>query len=522
LLDKISHLTLAADESVSPGREHLRQIADQLDVPLVVVANREPYVHERTDSGVIVQRPPSGLVTGIEPLLRACGGTWVAHGSGSADFETTGPDGVIAVPPEEPEYDLRRIFLTPEEIERYYCGFSNEALWPLCHRAWTQPVFRPEDWGAYRRVNRRFARAAADAQGTMVLVQDYHFALVPRFLREMRGNAVVGLFWHIPWPDAGTFDICPWREQILDGLLGADIIGFHIPEYCANFLACVARTLPRAHVNRDEMSVDGMSIDIEGRRVRVRPYPISIEWPYPLVSERDGAALREELGIGRDVHVSIGVDRCDYTKGLLERIAAIELLLEQHRDLRGRYVHVQIAAPTRMQISRYRDLSVELANAVARVNERFGSKTYDPIVLRLESVAPPEVRRHYAMADSAIVTPLHDGMNLVAKEYAASCSETRGALVLSRFTGAAAELEGALLVNPYDLHEVAGAIVRAVRMPAEERAERLRRLRRALDRNTIDDWAVSQLADLARVRAGRRVEWSAEDDERERAARHGL
>jgi trehalose 6-phosphate synthase len=517
LLDKITHLSLAAEQDVSLGRERLRQVADQLDAPLVVVANREPYVHERTDAGVVVQRPPSGLVTGIEPLLRACGGTWVAHGSGSADFETTGPDGVIAVPPEEPEYDLRRIFLTPDEIDRYYCGFANEALWPLCHRAWTQPIFRREDWDAYYRVNRRFARAAAESPGTMVLVQDYHFALVPRFLREMRSNAVVGLFWHIPWPDAGTFDICPWREQILDGLLGADIIGFHTPEYCANFLACVARTLPRVRVNRSEMS-----IEIDGRRVRVRPYPISIEWPYPTASESDGAALREKLGIAPDVHVSIGVDRCDYTKGLLERVAAIELMLEQHRELRGRYVYVQIAAPTRMQIGRYRDLSVELAAAVARVNERFGDAQYTPIVLRLESVAPPEVRLHYAMADSAIVTPLHDGMNLVAKEYAASCSGSRGALVLSRFTGAAAELEGALLVNPYDLHEVAGAIVRAVQMPAAERAVRLRLLRRALERNTIDDWAVRQLADLARVRTGRRAEWSAEDDERERAARHGL
>ncbi|MGZ5447407.1 MAG: trehalose-6-phosphate synthase [Thermoanaerobaculia bacterium] len=202
------------------------------------------------------------------------------------------------------------------------------------------------------------------------------------------------------------------------------------------------------------------------------------------------------------------------TKGLLERVAAIELLLDEHPELRGRYVHVQIAAPTRMQIGRYRDLSVELAAAVARVNERFGSESYTPLVLRLESMSSAEVRRHYAMADSALVTPLHDGMNLVAKEYAASCSEARGALVLSRFTGAAAELDGALLVNPYDLREVAGAIVRAVQMPAAERAGRLRRMRRALERNTVDDWAVSQLADLARVREERRVRWRAEDDDR--------
>lgn len=507
--DSSSHLSLAAGQHVRHGRERLRQIADRLDAPLVVVANREPYVHERTDAGVVVQRPPSGLVTGIEPLLRACGGTWVAHGSGSADFETAGPNGVIAVPPEDPEYELRRIFLTPDEIERYYVGFANEALWPLCHRAWTQPVFRNEDWEAYRRVNRRFARAAGEAKGSMVLVQDYHFALVPRMVREVQRDAAVGLFWHIPWPDAGTFAICPRTEALLDGLLGADIVGFHTAEYCTNFLDSVARTLPRAQVRRADMTVD-----VDGRRVRVRPYPISIEWPYPAASPGAGAALREELGIGRDVHVSIGVDRCDYTKGLLERVAAIEQLLGEHPELRGRYVHVQIAAPTRGQIGRYRDLGVELEAAVARVNERFGTGSYTPIVLRIESMSPVEVRRHYAMADSAIVTPLHDGMNLVAKEYAASCSETGGALVLSRFTGAAAELDGALLVNPYDLHEVASAVLRAVRMPAAERAARLQRMRRALERNTVEDWAVNQLADLARVRDERRVRWRAEDDDR--------
>ncbi len=505
----MTHLSLAAGRAVSPGRERLRQIADQLDAPFVVVANREPYVHERTDAGVVVQRPPSGLVTGIEPLLRACGGTWVAHGSGSADFETAGPDGVIAVPPEEPEYGLRRIFLTPDEIERYYVGFANEALWPLCHRAWAQPVFRHEDWEAYQRVNRRFARAAWEAEGSLVLVQDYHFALVPRMVREARRDAVVGIFWHIPWPDAGTFAICPQTEAILDGLLGADIVGFHTPEYCANFLDSVARALPRAHIRRDDMT-----IDVGGRRVRVRPYPISIEWPYPAASPGEGTTLREELGIARDVHVSIGVDRCDYTKGLIERIGAVERFLEERMELRGRYVYVQVAAPTRTQIGRYRDLSEELAAAVARVNERFGREAYTPIVLRLEAMSPAEVRRHYAMADSAIVTPLHDGMNLVAKEYAASCGETRGVLVLSQFTGAAAELDGALLVNPYDLREVADAIGRAVRMPAGERAARLQRMRRALERNTVDDWAVNQLADLARVREERRVQRRTKDDDR--------
>ncbi len=514
MLDRIAPFPLASLRDAASGSDRLRRLAGELDAPLVVVANREPYVHEFTDAGVVVQRPPSGLVTGIEPLLRACGGTWVAHGSGTADFDTAGPGGVIAVPPEDPAYDLRRVFLSQEEVDGYYNGFANEALWPLCHRAWTQPVFRHEDWEAYQSVNRRFARAAAEARGKLVLVQDYHFALVPRFLRKAASGATVGVFWHIPWPDAGTFAICPWGAELLDGLLGADVLGFHTAEYCANFLECVERLLPRAHVHRDDMSVE-----IDGRRVLVRAYPISIEWPYPAASEEDGAALRAELGIAPDVHVSVGVDRCDYTKGLLERVAAIELLLGEHPELLGRYVHVQVAAPTRMQIGRYQDLNVELANAVARVNERLGAEA---IVLKLESFPPEAVRRYYAMGDSAIVTPLHDGMNLVAKEYVASCPGTRGALVLSRFTGAASELNGALLVNPYDLRDVADAIVRAVRMPADERTARLRLMRRALERNTISDWAVNQLAALARVRNGRSMSRDAGNNGRERAARYGL
>ena len=513
--DRIAHFSLASASDAAPGSDRLRRLADELDAPLVIVANREPYEHEYTDSGVVVRRPPSGLVTGIEPLLRACGGTWVAHGSGSADFETAGANGVIAVPPENPAYDLRRVFLTPEEIDGYYSGFANEALWPLCHRAWTQPIFRDGDWEAYRRVNRRFARAAAEAKGKVVLVQDYHFALVPRFLRELAPGAAVGVFWHIPWPDAGTFAICPWAEPVLEGLLGADIIGFHTGEYCANFLESVDRMLPRATVHRGDMS-----IEIDGRRVLVRAYPISIEWPYPAASPEAGTALRAELGIADDVHVSVGVDRCDYTKGLLERVAAIELLFEEHPELLGRYIHVQVAAPTRMQLGRYQDLNVEVANAVKRVNERFGAEV---IVLRLESYPPEEVRRYYAMGDSGIVTPLHDGMNLVAKEYVASRTDARGSLVLSRFTGAAAELTGALLVNPYDLRDVADAILRAVQMPAEEQAARLRQMRRAIERNSITDWAVNQLAALARVRSGRRIVRLPEDDGRERVvARHGL
>ena len=464
--------------------------------PLVVVSNREPYIHDHSDSGVVVRRPPGGLVTGLEPLLRACGGTWVAHGSGSADFDTAGSRGLVAVPPDDPRYDLRRVFLRPDEFERYYCGFANEALWPLCHTAYAQPVFRDEDWMAYQAVNRRFARAAAEhGSDGLILVQDYHLALVPREIRSLTPGASIALFWHIPWPAAEVAAICPWMREIVTGLLGADILGFHTSRNCRNFIETARELVPECRV-----TADGRAIDFGGHRTQVRPYPISIEWPYPAATGQDAAALRRELGIAEDVHVSVAVDRCDYTKGLLERLSAVELLLEEHPELRGRYALVQIAAPSRMQIGRYRDLGHDVTAAVAAINAKFGTGHWQPVVLRMASFAPEEVRRYYAMADSAVVTPLHDGMNLVAKEYAASCSGERGVLILSRFAGAAQEMDGALLVNPFHPRDVAAAIVRAVRMNAAERAARVRILRAAVERNTIYDWAANLLEDLCRTR----------------------
>jgi trehalose 6-phosphate synthase len=487
------HLAQAPAAGGSTSQQQLAQVLRKR--PLVVVANREPYVHEHGQDGVTVRRPPGGLVTALEPLLRACGGTWIAHGSGSADLETAGGDGVVAVPPDDPRYRLRRIFLTPEEVERYYCGFANEALWPLCHNAYAQPQFRDADWTAYRSVNRRFARAAAaHAANGLIFVQDYHLALVPGELRSLAPGATVAAFWHIPWPNAEVAAICPWMRDIVAGLLGADILGFHTEVHCRNFIETARELLPGCSVN-----AAGTSITFRGHRTVVRPYPISIEWPYPIATAADGAALRRELGLGDDVHVSVSVDRCDYTKGLLERTAAVELLLEQQPQLRGRYSLAQVVAPSRMQIDRYRDLGDDLEKATSRVNERFGTDSWQPLLLRLSPAPADEVRRYYAMADSALVTPLHDGMNLVAKEYAASCRDDRGVLVLSRFAGAAAEMEGALLVNPHHPQDVANAIARAIHMPPDERRARIRTMRAAVQRNTIDHWASRLLGDLAAV-----------------------
>lgn len=496
----------AAPRAQDSGPARLRQLVNSVDLgdtSLVVVANREPYVHERTDDGgVKVRRPPSGLVTGIEPVLRACGGTWIAHGGGSADRDHADRHGRLAVPPDSPEYVLRRLWLNDEEYDGYYLGFANEGLWPLCHIAHTRPTFRSSDWSAYTSVNRKFAEAVvSEGSDSLALVQDYHFALVPRMIRDLAPDSAVSLFWHIPWPNSEVIGICPWKEQLLDGMLGADVLGFHTRFHCLNFLETVQRFL--------ECRVDlaTMSVEYRGEKTLVRPYPISVEWPYPSAPREAGAKLRRELGIDESVHVTVGVERADYTKGLLERLAAVEVLLERHPELIGGFALVQLAAPSRTQIKKYRDLVSDVEETAQSINRRFATATWKPVHLEIRGFSPQEVRLHYAMADSALVTPLHDGMNLVAKEYVASCADDDGVLVLSTFAGAAQELEGALIVNPYDADAVAAALMRAIDMPPSERRARMKAMREQIAKNSIYDWSAKLLRDLIEVRTRRGRVW---------------
>lgn len=488
------------------GAERLRAFVNREigDGRLVVIANREPYAHEFADDGsVVVQRPASGLVTGIEPVLRACGGTWVAYGGGTADRTSADRKGRLAVPPDAPEYTLRRVWIANDEYERYYSGFANEGLWPLCHVAHTKPAFRSADWASYQSVNETFARAAIEEvpPDGLLLIQDYHFALVPRFVREQAPQVVTSLFWHIPWPNAEVAGICPWNAALLEGMLGADVVGFHTRQFCFNFLETAQRTL--------ECRVDfhDMSIAYDGHRTVVRDDPISVEWPYPAATRVQATDLRRSLGIAKDVHVSIGVDRIDYTKGLLERIDAVEALLEENPSLNGRYVLVQLAAPSRTNIRSYQRLAEDLNEAVERVNRRFGNETWVPIVFQMRTFTPQEVKIYYAMANSALVTPLHDGMNLVAKEYVASCENGDGALVLSVFAGASKELQAALLVNPYDARQVAQAILRAIRMPAAERRARMESMRQQIAAHSIYDWSETILKNMADVQRSGRKFW---------------
>jgi trehalose 6-phosphate synthase len=470
---------------------------------VVLVANREPYIHERqSDGGIKVVHPASGLVTALEPVMRACSGVWIAHGGGSADRETVDERNRVRVPPGEESYFLRRVWLSKEEERGYYYGFSNEGLWPLCHMAHARPVFRSEDWRHYRTVNERFADAVCDevdSEDPIVLVQDYHFALAPRLIRERLPRATVLMFWHIPWPNSERLGICPWRREILEGMLGNSIIGFHTQAHCNNFLDSVDRFL-EARIDRAENAVVQ-----QGRATLIRPYPISLEWPVRWLKDAPSAAacraeIFSELGLNPDALLGVGVDRLDYTKGIEERLLAVENLLERYPEFRGRFTFVQLAAPSRTLIERYQQLHDSVERAAARVNERFGEGEYRPVILRQLHHEPPTVFRYYRAADVCYVSSLHDGMNLVAKEFVAAREDERGVLVLSQFTGAARELTEALLVNPYDIEEASAALATALNMSPDEQRERMRAMRAFLAEFNVYRWAGRMLVDAARLR----------------------
>lgn len=478
--------------------------ANVKNATVFVIANREPYMHVRGPTGVQVIVPASGVVTALEPVLAACDGTWIASGSGNADREFVDANDQLRAPPDDPHYTLRRVWLTEAEEVGYYLGFSNEGLWPLCHIAHTRPVFRPEDWEQYQRVNRKFAAVAleemAAIEAPMVLVQDYHFALLPQLIKEQRPDARVCIFWHIPWPTAETFRICPWQRDLLKGLLGADLIGFHVQAHCNNFLESVDRAL-EARTDWDRFAVNR-----RGHRTLVRPFPISTTFVEPkpeadLPTER--ATLRKKVlsDAGLDVrHVGIGVDRIDYTKGIPERFTAIERFLDEHPDYVGEFSFVQLGAPSRTDIAQYGDILRQVRDQAQRINTKFRAAKAKPIVFLEGHHNREEIMRWYRAADICMVTSLHDGMNLVAKEFIAARDDDRGVLILSAFAGASRELPDALVVNPYDVAQVAAAIKTAIEMPADEQERRMVRMRHVVRERNIYRWAANLMAALAEIR----------------------
>ena len=467
--------------------------------PIYVVSNREPYVHEKVKGEIQYSVPASGMVTALEPLMEACGGMWLAHGSGKADRETADAEGKIQVPPDEPKYTLKRVWLTAKDIQGFYTGFSNESLWPLCHMAHTRPVFRKEDWAAYKRVNGKFAETLLaeikNVQHPIILVQDYHFALLPRMIKKSRPDAQVGLFWHIPWPSAEHFSICPWRKEILEGMLGADLVGFHTQQHCNNFLETVGKEVESL------IDFEHFTATRDEHVSLIKPFPISIAFTNGGTEEPQAPdkSVLEELGISAK-HLALGVERLDYTKGILERFKAVEFFLDANPQYRGDFALLQIAAPSREESEKYRAYAAAVAEEAERVNKKFSTNGWKPIHFEHRHYSHKELDNLYRLADVCLVTSLHDGMNLVSKEYVAARDDEAGVLILSQFTGAARDLKGAIIVNPYSAEELSAAIHTAFTMPPAEQHRRMKAMRNSIKDYNVYRWAAEFLRAVAALR----------------------
>ena len=489
------------------GKKELKRLAQREmgDYQLVVVSNRQPYIHELVEGKLRYQVPAGGLTTALDPLMQECGGTWIAYGGGKGDWYAVDEKNKIMVPPDDPAYTLRLVWLTEEEEQGYYYGFSNEALWPLCHNAYTEPVFNTSDWEMYKTVNQDFANHVLEEIGdkpAAVFTQDYHLALLPRLIRNADPDVITGQFWHIPWPNPEIFRICPWQNELLDGLLGNDLLGFHIGDHCNNFLSTVARSMD-ARVNQEYNLVN-----YQNEPTVVRPFPISVDFEQICHDARSGYVteemdrLTDELDLG-DKIVGLGIDRIDYTKGIPHRLRAVGRFLEQHPEYLGKIVFIQAGVMSRTNIGAYQALSDQIDELLDEINGRFGRNDWQPIIYMpndLPSVTLMALRR---LAQFCVVSSLHDGMNLVAKEYVASRFDEDGVLILSPFTGAAHELTDALIVNPYATDHFADAIHQAVIMPADERRSRMVNMRAIVRENNIYKWAARLLVDL--MQSSRRV-----------------
>ena len=471
---------------------------------LFVVSNREPYLHvtdESTGKAKCI-RPASGVVTAIDPILRACGGTWIAHGAGDADRRFVNSKDKLGVPVEDNRYILKRVWLTKAQEDGYYYGFANEGLWPLCHITHTRPIFRETDWQMYKKVNLKFAESVLEelpARSPFVFIQDYHFTLLPKMIKEKRPDATIALFWHIPWPNPEVFAICPYQQEILDGMLSCDLIGFHVQYHCNNFLD-TANRLVECRVDTEKFSVVRSN-----KETFIRAFPISVDGyisgTLPGIDTKQIDMIRKEFLL-EDKIVGLGVDRIDYTKGIIEKILAIDRFLEKYPQYKNKFVFIQLAAPSRTHIKRYHELMAEIDELVEKKNWKYSDGDWKPIIYLKRHFSPEEIRPYYSMSSLCIVSSLHDGMNLVAKEYVASKTDLNGALILSRLTGAARELVDAIQINPYSLEEFADAIKFALELPDEERKKRMENMRKIISENNVYRWAGNIITELTALKKG--------------------
>ena len=479
-----------------------RSVREYLGPARIIIASKsEPYQHVRRNGTIESLRSPGGLASALDSVARATGAVWVAQASGDADREVVDERGRVKMPPGQERYTLQRLWIEDEERAEGFNRFANGCLWPLCHVVYVRPNFVASQWRAYQEVNRQFAESIIDAAGeepALVLLQDYHLALVASELRERRPDLTTVLFWHIPWPNPEVFRILPWKREILEGLLACDLLGFHIRFHGMNFIDTVSQEL-EALIDRERIAVRRA-----GHRTYVRDYPISPDVAEISLTAASSSTenavcrIRERLGLG-NARVVLGVDRLDYTKGIPERMDAYERMLDTHPELHGQVAMVQIAVPSRVDLPEYQAVGRAVAERVERLNQRFASGDRRSVHLITENLDFKELIPYYVLADVMAVTSLHDGMNLVSKEYVAANVKLDGVLVLSPYTGASRELEHAIQVSPYDTELLAIALHRALAMPPEERTRRMRTLRDVVASQNIYDWARRLLRDVRRL-----------------------
>lgn len=517
LAAEISKITMSLRAARSVASEEARLRLEKLDSPwtaerlkefikaylkdrkIFLAFNREPYTHTKVKNEIRVSSPAGGASTALESIMEACGGMWFAHGNGNADKEVVDTNDTIAVPPDNPKYTLKRLWLTEGEVGGFYRGFSTEGLLPLCLMTHTRPIFRKEDWLMYRRVNGKYAKTILEeikeVQRPIILMHDYHLALLPRFIKKSRPDAQVALFWHIPWPSPEAFSICPWRREILDCMLGADVIGFNTQQFCNNFIDTVSKELESL------VDLERFAITRDAHTSHIRSFPISIAFTDSRETGENAEGNRtvlRRLGI-ETPYLGLGVDRLDYTKGIPERFRGVEHFLEVHPEYRGQFTFLQIASPTRQEVKRYQEYRAAVIAEAERINKRFGTREWKPIVLEITQYSHQELEPLYKLANVCLVTSLHDSMNLVAKEYAAARSDERGVLILSQFAGASRDMKGALVINPYNTEEVGSAIHQALTMPHHEQRQRMKKMREAVKNYNIYRWAAELLKAVAEL-----------------------
>src|SRR3989338_3471554 len=507
---RVARKAMLEDASVRVEKEELWTEARLRDLvraklgenTLFVVSNREPYLHvvDEPFGKPKCVRPASGVVTAIDPIMRACGGTWIAHGSANADKKFVNSKDKLGVPPGDNRYILKRVWLSKEEEDGYYYGFSNEGLWPLCHITHTRHIFRESDWNVYKKVNQKFADSVLEelpAKNPFVFIQDYHFTLLPKMIKAKRPDATIALFWHIPWPNPEVFSTCPYQAEILDGMLGCDLIGFHVQYHCNHFIDTVNRLL-ECRVDTEKCSIVRTT-----KETLVRAFPISVDIGInSSIDQREKeemAKIRKEFELDNKI-IALGVDRIDYTKGLAERMMAVDRFLEKYPAYKGKFVFIQLGAPSRTHIKRYHDLIGELDELAEKINWKHKNDEWKPIIYLKRHFSPEEIKPFYRIADICIVSSLHDGMNLVAKEYVAAKNDLNGSLILSRFTGAARELTDAIQINPYSIEEFANSVRLAVDMPLPEKKRRMENMRKIITDNNIYKWAGNIITELTTIK----------------------